>query len=74
MTACNWDDLTTGQIVAMRAVGHLAGEGYYSPVRICGESCAGRLECGGRCDMVAGHLYDCECCGDEPGCPGSCPA
>lgn len=38
--------------------------------RTCGK---GQV-CGGRCILAAGHLVPCECPGDEPGCPGSCPA
>lgn len=36
--------------------------------------CSRELRCGGGCVLATGHLGPCECGGDEPGCPGSCPA
>ncbi len=33
-----------------------------------------QLECGGYCCLAPNHVGPCECGGDEPGCPGSCPA
>ncbi len=34
---------------------------------------SGPLDCGGYCCLAPNHIGPCECCGDEPGCPGSCP-
>lgn len=37
--------------------------------------CGKRLEeCGGTCVLAAGHETPCECCGDDVGEPGTCPA
>jgi hypothetical protein len=32
----------------------------------CGTCCV--------CCLAPGHVVPCECCGDEPGHPGTCPA
>lgn len=37
-------------------------------------TCPGVLECGGGCCLTFGHVVPCECPGDEPGEPGTCPA
>jgi hypothetical protein len=38
------------------------------------EQCGKPLECGSTCCLRSAHLGECECGGDEPGKPGSCPA
>jgi hypothetical protein len=38
------------------------------------DRCGKKLECGSNCCLRAEHLGECECVGDEPGSPGSCPA
>ncbi len=39
-------------------------------LRRCGKS----LECGSRCCLAFRHIVPCECVGDDPGYPGTCPA
>lgn len=41
---------------------------------VCPNACAKDLECGGWCCLNHGHRGGCECGGDTPGQPGSCPA
>lgn len=36
-------------------------------------SCDNELACGGRCVLMHHHFGACECGGDDPGEPGSCP-
>ena len=36
--------------------------------------CGKPQDCGGPCILAEGHVGGCECAGDDPGCPGSCPA
>lgn len=36
--------------------------------------CGKTLACGGACVLPAIHQVPCECCGDDPGEPGTCPA
>lgn len=38
------------------------------------EQCRETLECGGHCVLRRGHDGPCECAGDDPGEPGTCPA
>ncbi len=40
----------------------------------CHNACTKRLECGGSCCRDRDHAGECECIGDDPGKPGSCPA
>jgi hypothetical protein len=40
----------------------------------CPNACGAVLECGGHCCLDKGHTIACECIGDEPGKPGTCPA
>lgn len=35
--------------------------------------CGAELRCGGPCLLPTGHAGPCECGGDEPGRPGTCP-
>jgi len=37
-------------------------------------SCGKKLDCGGSCCLPPQHAGLCECVGDTPGDPGSCPA
>lgn len=37
-------------------------------------ACHKTQDCGGSCVLAANHETPCECAGDEPGCPGTCPA
>ena len=37
-------------------------------------SCRCNLECGSSCILAKGHDGGCECAGDDPGEPGTCPA
>jgi hypothetical protein len=48
----------------------LPKEADYLAAGLCGK----RLDCGGLCCLVAKHEGLCECCGDDPGEPDSCPA
>lgn len=41
---------------------------------VCPNACAKDLECGGWCCLAPNHGGGCECGGDTPGEPGSCPA
>jgi len=36
--------------------------------------CLKPLACGGKCVLRDGHEVPCECAGDNPGEPGTCPA
>jgi hypothetical protein len=36
--------------------------------------CSKKCERGGSCCLWAGHAGGCECIGDDPGQPGTCPA
>lgn len=36
--------------------------------------CGKPLECGGSCGLIADHGCECECPGDTPGKPGTCPS
>ena len=40
----------------------------------CPDLCSKQLECGGACRLELYHASGCECVGDEPGKPGTCPA
>lgn len=75
-----WDPVTERQILARRSVGKRDGEGCYSSWSWPGSSllvaCGQRLDCGGTCLLAVTHRGNvpCECIGDQPGDPGSCPA
>ena len=36
--------------------------------------CGAPLLCGGSCVLALGHVCPCECVGDDPGDPDTCPA
>ena len=38
------------------------------------DTCNTTTDCGGSCVLAANHVGRCECVGDDPGQPGSCPA
>lgn len=38
------------------------------------DTCNTTLDCGGSCILAANHSGPCECAGDQPGEPGTCPA
>ena len=40
----------------------------------CATMCGLKIDCGGSCCLDPGHEGWCECCGDEAGSPGTCPA
>lgn len=40
----------------------------------CVNACTKRIDCGGSCCRDRGHEGECECIGDDPGRPGTCPA
>jgi hypothetical protein len=49
----------------------------WRPEPALGVSCGLQCECGGPCALVSGHpgtITHCECGGDDPGQPGTCPA
>lgn len=68
-------DDTVKETMTLEAAEVLADErrGWHSDVSwpvLCGAE----LDCGGSCVLPAGHLVPCECAGDMPGRPDTCPA
>lgn len=48
--------------------------GYALTGMACQNACGKALDCGGECCLDKGHAGACECIGDDPGRPGTCPA
>jgi len=48
--------------------------GQYGRLTNCPNACNKVVDCGGSCCRSPGHPGECECIGDTPGEPGTCPA
>jgi hypothetical protein len=68
-----WDDRQTRRAIKIRTVKPRMFEGAYSALG-WHVKCTAALACGGVCCLAPGHVGGCECGGDTPGEPGSCPA
>lgn len=71
---CPWGEKQTARVIMIRAVKPTMFDGATCALDRPATMCRKLLECGAGCCLTPGHVVPCECAGDEPGEPGSCPS